>query len=39
VLGLPYNKKFSTHFRAGISYKIISGAPCPVLTIRDSLNR
>lgn len=39
VLGLPYNKKFSTHFRAGISYKIISGAPCPVLTIRDLLNK
>lgn len=35
VLGLPYNKQFSTHFRAGITYKIVSGAPCPVLTIRD----
>jgi nucleotide-binding universal stress UspA family protein len=37
VLGLPYNKEFSTHFRAGITYKIISGAPCPVLTVRDLL--
>jgi nucleotide-binding universal stress UspA family protein len=37
VLGLPYDKQFSTHFRAGISYKIISGAPCPVLTVRDML--
>lgn len=35
VLGLPYNKRFSTHFRAGITYRIISGAPCPVLTVRD----
>ncbi len=35
VLGLPFNKQFSTHFRAGITYRIISGAPCPVLTVRD----
>lgn len=39
VLGLPYNKRFSTHFRAGVAFKIISGAPCPVLTIRDLLKR
>ena len=35
VLGLPSNKRFSTHFRAGVTYRIISGAPCPVLTIRS----
>jgi nucleotide-binding universal stress UspA family protein len=39
VLGLPYDKRFSTHFRAGVAFKIISGAPCPVLTVRDLLKR
>ena len=37
VLGLPYQKKFNTHFRAGITFKVISGAPCPVLTVRGML--
>jgi nucleotide-binding universal stress UspA family protein len=37
VLGLPYNKQFSTHFQAGITYRIASEAPCPVLTVRDML--
>ena len=35
VLGLPHNKEFSAHFRAGVTYKLVSSAPCPVLTIRD----
>ena len=34
VLGLPCNKKFS-NFRTGVTYKLISSAPCPVLTVRD----
>jgi nucleotide-binding universal stress UspA family protein len=35
VLGLPSNKEFSAHFRTGVTYKLVSSAPCPVLTIRD----
>jgi nucleotide-binding universal stress UspA family protein len=35
VLGLPANKEFSAHFRTGVTYKLVSSAPCPVLTIRD----
>lgn len=35
VLGLPYDKKFSTHFAAGVTYRLVSAAPCPVLTVRD----
>jgi nucleotide-binding universal stress UspA family protein len=35
VLGLPRNKEFSAHFRAGVTYKLVSSAPCPVLTVRD----
>jgi nucleotide-binding universal stress UspA family protein len=35
VLGLPYDKKFNAHFRTGVTYKLVSSAPCPVLTIRD----
>ena len=35
VLGLPRNKEFSTHFASGVTYKVVAGAPCPVLTIRD----
>ena len=39
VLGLPQNKKFNSHFRTGVTYKVIATSPCPVLTIRDaSLN-
>ncbi len=35
VLGLPAGKKFNGHFRTGVTYSIISSAPCPVLTVRD----
>ncbi|HEX7285864.1 MAG TPA: universal stress protein [Candidatus Angelobacter sp.] len=35
VLGLPWDKKFSTHFASGVTYKVVAGAPCPVLTVRD----
>lgn len=38
VLGLPHNKKFNAHFRTGVTYKLVSSAPCPVLTIRDVAN-
>jgi nucleotide-binding universal stress UspA family protein len=38
VLGLPYNKKFSA-FRTGVTYKLVSSAPCPVLTVRDTTTR
>jgi len=37
VLGLPQDKVFSTHFRTGVTYTVVSGAPCPVLTVRDML--
>jgi nucleotide-binding universal stress UspA family protein len=35
VLGLPRDKIFNGHFRTGVTYKLVSSAPCPVLTIRD----
>jgi nucleotide-binding universal stress UspA family protein len=35
VLGLPEGKKFNGHFRTGVTYNVIAGAPCPVLTVRD----
>lgn len=35
VLGLPADKDFNSHFRTGVTYKIVSSAPCPVLTVRD----
>jgi nucleotide-binding universal stress UspA family protein len=35
VLGLPKNKTFNSHFRSGVTYKVVSSAPCPVLTVRD----
>jgi nucleotide-binding universal stress UspA family protein len=35
VLGLPHNKEFSAHLRTGVTYKLVSSAPCPVLTVRD----
>lgn len=38
VLGLPKDKVFSTHFRSGVTYSVVSGAPCPVLTVRDTLH-
>jgi nucleotide-binding universal stress UspA family protein len=34
ILGLAKEKKTSTHFQRGIAYKVISSAPCAVLTIR-----
>ena len=37
VLGLPQDKVFSSHFRTGVTYSVVSGAPCPVLTVRDML--
>ena len=37
VLGLPKDKVFSTHFRSGVTYSVVSSAPCPVLTVRDML--
>lgn len=37
VLGLPKDKVFSTYFRSGVTYNVVSGAPCPVLTVRDML--
>lgn len=37
VLGLPRDKVFSSHFRSGVTYSVVSNAPCPVLTVRDML--
>ena len=37
VLGLPKEKAFSNHFRTGVTYKVVSNAPCPVLTVREML--
>jgi len=34
VLGISNEKKLSTHFRRGVAYKVISSAPCAVLTVR-----
>jgi nucleotide-binding universal stress UspA family protein len=39
VLGLPHDKKFNSHFRTGVTYKLVSSAPCPVLTVRDMAAR
>lgn len=36
LLGLPASKKFNGHFRTGVTYNVISAAPCPVLTFRDT---
>jgi nucleotide-binding universal stress UspA family protein len=36
VLGLPQKKRFNAQFRTGVTYKVVAGAPCPVLTIRDA---
>jgi nucleotide-binding universal stress UspA family protein len=38
VLGLPAGKKFNGHFRSSVTYNVIAGAPCPVLTVRDIIN-
>lgn len=35
VLGLPFDKDFSAHLRTGVTYKLVTSAPCPVLTVRD----
>ena len=37
VLGLPREKMFINHFRSGVTYRVVSNAPCPVLTVRDML--
>lgn len=34
VLGLSQIEMTSTHFRRGVAYKVISSAPCAVLTVR-----
>lgn len=34
VLGVAKDKNFSTHFRRGVAYKVISSSPCAVLTVR-----
>jgi len=34
VLGLSKKIRTNTHFRAGVAYKVISSAPCAVLTVR-----
>jgi nucleotide-binding universal stress UspA family protein len=36
VLGLPAEKKFNGQFRKSVTYNIVTGAPCPVLTVRDA---
>jgi nucleotide-binding universal stress UspA family protein len=38
VLGLPAGKKFNGGFRSSVTYNLVAGAPCPVLTVRDVLN-
>ena len=37
VLGLPRENTFSSRFRSGVAYRVVSNAPCPVLTVRDML--
>lgn len=37
VLGLPRDKDFSTHFQTGVTYKVVTAASCPVLTVREML--
>ena len=34
VLGISNEKKLSTHFRRGVAFKVVSSAPCAVLTVR-----
>jgi nucleotide-binding universal stress UspA family protein len=38
VLGLPAEKKFNGGFHTSVTYNLVAGAPCPVLTVRDTLN-
>jgi nucleotide-binding universal stress UspA family protein len=35
VLGLPKDKQFSTHFRRGVTFEVVSSAPAAVLTVRS----
>ncbi|MBZ5523686.1 MAG: universal stress protein [Acidobacteriia bacterium] len=35
VLGLPKDKRFSTHFRSGVTYEVVSSATAAVLTMRS----
>ena len=35
VMGVSEKAKSSTHFLRGVAYKVISSAPCAVLTIRQ----
>jgi nucleotide-binding universal stress UspA family protein len=35
VLGLPKDKTFSTHFRSGVTYEVVSSATAAVLTMRS----
>lgn len=35
VLGLPPDKRFSTHFRSGVTYDVVSSATAAVLTVRS----
>ena len=35
VLGLPRDKRFSTHFRSGVTYEVVSSATAAVLTMRS----
>ena len=38
VLGLPAGKKFNGGFHSSVTYNVVAGAPCPVLTVRDIVN-
>jgi nucleotide-binding universal stress UspA family protein len=39
VLGLPAGKKFNGAFHTSVTYNLIAGAPCPVLTVRDVVSK
>lgn len=39
VLGLPAGKKFNGGFHTSVTYNLIAQAPCPVLTVRDMVNK
>lgn len=38
VLGLPAGKRFNGGFHSSVTYNLVAGAPCPVLTVRDILS-